>query len=139
MKNINTFVDNNLVERLKHVDNLTKIVFDAIGLPQKKFHMWVVRDRRSITILTNDSILATRIRLEQQQIINYVNNNSVFVVDSVRVKMTMPEAPNRQVKHITYALSEKNSKIMASIAESIEDDELRESLLSIARQKNSSS
>ncbi len=131
MKNIHTFVDRNLVERLNHVDNLTKIIFDAIGLPKKRFQMWAVRDLRIITILTNDSILATRIRLEQQSIVNYINNNSTFVIDSVKVKMTMPEMPKRPSKRETYTISKQNAEIISSIAEGIEDDELRESLLRI--------
>lgn len=131
MKNVKGFVDYNLVERLKHVDNLTKIVFDAVGLPHKKFHMWVVRDLRSITVLTSDNILATRLRLEQQQILNYVNNHSTFSIDKVNVKMTMPEFAKRQERKKTFCLSERNVKIMTSIAESIEDKGLRESLLSI--------
>jgi len=135
MRNVNNFVDYNLVERLKHVDNLTKIVFDAIGLPSKKFQMWVVRDLRKITILTNDNILATRLRLEQQQIINYINNHSTFVIDTLKVKMTMPEMVKRDNTRKAYRLSNRNVKIISSIAESIEDDELREGLLRIARQQ----
>ncbi len=132
MKNIHSFVDRNLVERLNHVDNLTKIIFDAIGLPKKKFQMWAVRDLRTITILTNDSILATRIRLEQQQITNYINNNSTFVIDSVKVKMTMPEMAKRSARRETYTLSKKNTETISAIAEGIEDEELRKSLLRIA-------
>ncbi len=133
MKTPRNLVDNNLVKRLKHVDNLTKIVFDAINLPHKKFLMWVVRDLRTITILTSDSILATRIRLDQQQIINYFNNHSTFIIDTLNVKMTMPETTKREKIRTTYQLSEKNVKIISSIAEGIEDDELRESLLRITQ------
>ena len=133
MKKVRSLVDSKLVERLNHVDNLTKIIFEAIGLPKAKHQIWAIKDYKNITILTNDSILATRMRLEQNQIINYIRNHSVLIVDSITIKMAMPEMERRQKHRSTYTLSEKSVKTIASIAMGIEDEELRESLLSIAR------
>ena len=97
--------------------------------------MWVVRDLKTLTVLTSDSILATRLRLEQQQIINYFNNHSTFIIDTLQVKMTMPKMTKRQKIRKTYQISERNVKIVSSIAEGIEDDELREGLLRITRKQ----
>ena len=135
MKKIRTLVDRKLVERLNHVDSLTKIIFDAMGLPEKKHQLWAIKDCRKMTIMTNDSILATRLRLDQQQIINYINNHSALIIDSIKIKMTMPEMARRETQRQTYHLSVKSMNTITSIAEGIDDDELRESLLRIARQK----
>jgi hypothetical protein len=133
MKKVRSLIDRKLVERLNHVDDLTKIIFAAIGLPENKHQIWAVKDLRKITILTNDSILATRLRLDHQQIINYINNHSALVVDSIQVKMTMPEMTRRETSRTTFSLSEKSAKTISCIANSIEDDELRESLLRISK------
>lgn len=133
MKKIRSLVDRKLVKRLSHVDNLTKIVFAAVGLPEKKNQIWAVKDLRKVTILTNDSILATRLRFDQQQIINYINNHSTLMVSSLQIKMTMPKVTKRLAPRTTYSLSEKSAKTISCIAESIEDEELRESLLRISK------
>ena len=133
MKKIRSLVDSKLVKRLNYVDNLTKIIFEAIGLPKAKHQIWAIKDYKSITVLTNDSILATRMRLEQNQIINYIRNHTALIVDTITIKMAMPEMERREKPRATYALSEKSIKTVTSIAMGIEDEGLRESLLSIAK------
>jgi len=133
MKKVRSLVDSKLVERLNHVDNLTKIIFEAIGLPKAKHQIWAIKDYKNITIMTNDSILATRMRLEQNQIINYIRNHSALIVDSITIKMAMPEMKRREKPRATYTLSERSVKTVTSIAMGIEDEELRDSLLSIAK------
>ena len=132
MKNICSLVDRNLVERLNHVDSLTKMTFDAIGLPQRKHQMWAVRNLRTLTILTHDSILATRIRLQQDQVIHYFKHNSALIIDTVKVKMSTPELAKQQKKRIPFTISQQSARVIAAIASSIDDDELRNSLLRVA-------
>ncbi len=136
MKNIRTLVDSNLVERLNHVDDLTKIIFKAAGLEQKKNLMWVIRERRTLTVFTHDNLLATRIRLEQKQIIHYLKDNSALLIDHIKVRMAMPETTRRKRKVTPYQLSRENVRTLVSIAEGIEDEALREGLLRIARSGN---
>ncbi len=137
MKNIRALVDTKLVERLNHVDNLTKIIFKAVGLEPQKHLLWVVRERRTLTILTQDSILATRIRLEQKSIIQYLRAHSDLLIDTIQVRMTMPKSARMEKRRETYTLTKSNAQTISSIAEGIEDKELRESLLRIAAQSNS--
>lgn len=137
MKNIRAFVDAKLVERLNHVDNLTKIILESLGLKPQKHLLWVVRERRTLTVFAQDNILATQLRLQQEKIIQQIREKTDLLIDTVKIQMTMPQTSRSEIKMKTYTLTQKNAQAIKSIATNVEDEELKEMLLRIASQADS--
>lgn len=137
MQKPRSLVDDILIRRLKQVDNLSNVIFEAMGLPKDQHKMWVISNMRQLTVMCEDSILATQIRMQQNAILDYFRKNNNLKFDGLRVKLIAPERihkprPNKATKHTP---SLKASKTIADIADGIEDDELRESLLRLAGKK----
>lgn len=128
-----SLMDKNLLERLSSVDNLSKLIYRALSLDTDKHQIWAIRNRRALTIMTDNSILATQLHYQRQRVLDYINSNSSLLLDSVTVKMTTPSSHSNRKVHPGYKISDRNSKILLSVADSIEDEELKEGLKKIAR------
>lgn len=135
MKKIRSLVDRKLTERLYTVDDLSKLIYEAMGLSPENHRIWAIRHLRHITILTDDSILATRLRFEQRMLLHYINSHSALIIDAIDIKMTGKRQERETTPYRKYVISDRNVKIIKSIADGIEDEELRESLKSLANQK----
>ena len=137
MNKMQSFVDLRLVERLRHVDNLSKEVYKSLNLSPEKHNLWAVKSMRILTILTDDSILATHLRLGQGTIQRYFRQQHQINFDTVTIKMTMP--PPQPVKEEKRAskISQQSARILTSIANGIDDDELKKQLIRLAWQDNS--
>jgi len=136
MNKVKKFVDGNLAERLKHVDNLSQAVYKALSLPMKNHNIWAVMEMSQLTIMTDDSILATQLRLEQQRISYYFKQQLNIAIGKITIKMTMPPPRPPKKKKRSSKITAKNAKIMISIAQDIEDKELQEQVIRIATTNN---
>ncbi len=136
MNKVKKFVDGNLAERLKHVDNLSQSVYKALSLPMENHNIWAVMEMSQLTLLTDDSILATQLRLEQQRIIYYFQQQLNIAIRKITIKMTMPAPRPPRKKKRSRKIATKNAKIMISIAQDIQDKELQEQVIHMAK-KNS--
>ena len=132
-----SFVDIRLVERLRHVDNLSKEVYKSLDISPEKHNLWAVKSMRILTILTDDSILATHLRLEQNTIRRYFRQQHQINFDTVTIKMTIPPPQPVKVSKRASKISQQSAKVMTSIANGIDDEGLKEQLISLARQDNS--
>lgn len=137
MNKMQSFVDLRLVERLRHVDNLSKEVYESLNLSPEKHNLWAVKSMRVLTILTDDSILATHLRLGQNTIRNYFRQQHQVNFDTVTVKMTMPSPQPVKKEKRASKISQQSARILTSIANGIDDDELKEQLIRLAQQDNS--
>ena len=137
MNKVKKFVDGNLAERLRHVDNLSHEVYKALSLSNEKHKIWAVNDMHNLTLLTDNSILATRLRLEQRKIIDHFKQTLNIDIGHITIKMIMPAPkPAKKIKR-SSKIAAGYAKSMLSIARDIEDKELQEQLMRIATQDNS--
>jgi hypothetical protein len=136
MNKVKKFVDGNLAERLKHVDNLSQEVYKALLLPMNKHNIWAVNKMNKLTLLTDDSILATRLRLEQHAIIRHFKQKLNISIGTITVKMAMPSPQPPKKEKANSKIASHSAKTMISIANDIEDKELREQLIRMAKQNN---
>jgi hypothetical protein len=136
MNKVKKFVDGNLAERLKHVDNLSQAVYKALSLPMENHNIWAVMEMSQLTLLTDDSILATQLRLEQQRIIDYFQQQLNITIGKTIIRMTMPAPSPPRTKKRRHKITAKSAKTMISIAQDIEDKELQEQVICMAK-KNS--
>lgn len=137
MQKPRSLVDDILIKRLKQVDNLSNVIFEAMNLPKDQHRMWVVSNMCQLTVMCEDSILATQVRMQQKAILDYFRKNNNLKFDGLRVKLIAPERvhqprPNKARKHRPSATA---SKTIAAIADGIDDEELRDSLLRLTGKK----
>lgn len=140
MQKPRSLVDDILLKRLKQVDNLSNVIFEALGLPKEQHKLWVISHMRQLTILCEDSILATQIRMQQRAILDYFRKHKNMKFDELRVKLIAPERtykprPNPAINHKPSITA---SRTIAAIAESIDDEELKQSLLRLTGKTNDS-
>lgn len=139
MQKPRSLVDDILIRRLKQVDNLSNVIFEAMGLAKDQHRMWVVSNMRQLTVMCDDSILATQVRMQQKAILDYFRKHKNMRFDGLHVKLIAPERvhkprPNPATKHRP---SVSVSKTIAAIAEGIDDDDLKESLLRLTGNQRS--
>ena len=132
MKTPSNLVGNDLGSRLRSVRQFSKIICDALDLPNHVDSVWAVKNLADLTILTNDSILATQIRLRQQEL--QANLKRLHGLDFRSITVKMQSQAIRREKPLTHQAkrtmpSADSRKVIQSIAQNIQDDELRESLM----------
>lgn len=125
-------MDKNLVKRLNQLDDLTSIVFAALNLSVKEHSLWVTQKNHLLNIVTSDSILATKIRLDSASIIKYINKNSSLIIDEISIKLAHLDQTRLPRENKTTPISETAAHSLKLIANTIDDEGLKQSLLSIA-------
>jgi len=132
MKNINDLVNSQLVESIKSYDKLSNAVYEFLHLNKDKHNVWVVTKQQQLTLLTDNPYLATQLRYQQQNICLHINKKFLMQLNTIKVKIVPPKGVREKVEESNFTVSEKASGILANIANEIDDEELKESLLKLA-------
>ena len=131
MKNINDLVNTQLVESIKSYDKLSNSVYDFLHLNKQKHNVWVVVKQQQLTLLTDNPYLATQLRYQQQNICLHLNQKFLMQLKTIKVKIVPPESVREKVEESNFIISDKASGILAGIADEINDEELKKSLLKL--------
>jgi len=132
MKNINDLVNTQLVESIKSYDKLSNAVYTFLHLNKTKHNVWVVVKQHQLTLLTDNPYLATQLRYQQQQICLHLNQKFLMQLNTIKVKIIPPKGTKEKIEESNYVISDKAGEILAGIADEVEDEELKQSLLKLA-------
>lgn len=135
MNKLDTLFDRNLLKRLHHLDHLSLSVCEALSLDPDKHALWVIKSMRVLTIMTSDTILATRLRFEQAIIIDYLARHKNIQINEIKVKLahvTTP-APKQQMPNDRMHVSPASADVLSHVAETLDDEELKQCLLNLAK------
>ena len=135
MKNINDLVNTQLIENIKSYDKLSNAVYEFLHLNKDKHNVWVVVKQHQLTLLTDNPYLATQLRYQQQQVCLHLNQKFLMQLNVIKVKIVPPKGIKEKVEESNYAISDKVGGILAGIAEEIDDDDLKKSLLKLTNNK----
>ena len=133
MKNFNQLVNSQLTRSIKNYDKLSSFVYELMHLDKNKHNLWVVVKQQQLTLLTDNPYLATQLRYQQETICTEMNRRFLLELKSSKVKIVPPTAHLKAAKQELYKIGDKASGILASIANEIDDDELKASLLKLAK------
>ena len=131
MKNFNELVNRQLVESIKSHDKLSDTVYAFLHLDKKKHNVWVVVKQQTLSLLTDNPYLATQLRYQQQNICLHLNQKFLMQLNTIKVKIIPPQNIIEKVEESNFIISDKASGILAEIADDIEDDDLKKSLLKL--------
>ena len=136
MKNINQLVNSQLTGSIKNYDKLSDFVYKLMHLDKSKHNLWVITKQQQLTLLTDNPYLGTQLQYQMNVICAEINKHFLLQLKKSKVKIVPPSAPPKQPKNDLFVIGEKASVILASIAEQIDDDELKKSLLKLTENKN---
>jgi len=134
MKNFKHLVNTELTKSIENYDKLSAFVYELMHLDKQKHNVWVVTKRQQLTLMTDNPYLGTQLRYQQTVICEALNRKFLMELKTAKVKIIPPTAKLEKKKQDLYTVGGKASEILASIANEIEDDELKNSLLKLANQ-----
>ncbi len=136
MKSINQLVNSQLTRSIENYDKLSAFVYELMHLNKSKHNLWVVVKQQQLTLLTDNPYLGTQLRYQQQNICTEMNRRFLLELKTSKVKIVPPTATPNKVEQELYTIGDKASGILASIAEEIDDKELKDSLLKLAKRSH---
>lgn len=131
MKKINYFINGGLSERLDQLDKLSYLISKHTNMRLDNRIWPMVRNRRLI-VLTDDPHFATQARFTQKTLCNHLNKELSLKLNGVDIKLiAMPLASFGRKTH-REPMSEQTIETLASIAQQITDEGLRQALVRVA-------
>ena len=132
MKNINDLVNSQLTSSIKTNDKLSDFVYALLHLNKDKHNLWVISKQQKLTLLTDNPYLATQISYQKDNICKELNRNFILNMKTVKVKIIPPTGPKEKIKEERFIMNKKTAGVLKDIAQTIEDDEIKELLLSLS-------
>ena len=135
MKNFKHLVNSELTKSIENYDKLSAYVYELMHIDSKRHNVWVVTKRQELSLMTDNPYLGTQLRYQQSTICDALNKKFLMQLKTVKVKIIPPSMATPKKKQDLYTVGSKASEILASIANEIEDQELKASLLKLTNQK----
>ncbi len=136
MKNINQLVNSQLTGSIKNYDKLSDFVYKLMHLDKSKHNLWVITKQQQLTLLTDNPYLGTQLQYQMNVICAEINKHFLLQLKKTKVKIVPPSATPVKPDNKLYEIGEKASMILANIAEEIDDEELKMSLLKLTKNKS---
>ena len=135
MKNINQLVNSQLTGSIKNYDKLSDFVYKLMHLDKTKHNLWVITKQQQLTLMTDNPYLGTQLQYQMNVICAEINKHFLLQLKKTKVKIVPPTATPTKVVNNLFEIGEQASEILANIAEEIEDEELKKSLLKLTENK----
>ena len=131
MKNFHHLVNSELTKSIENYDKLSNFVYELMHLDKEKHNVWVVAKQQHLTLMTDNPYLATQLRYQQNAICDALNRKFLMELKTCKLKIIPPTADITKKKQDLYKIGEKASAVLKTIANEIDDEELKKSLLKL--------
>lgn len=132
MERINRLIHPELTERLNQFDKLTAEIGQFLSLPLEN-RVWPVLKNHRLTLLTDDPHLATQARFQQHTLSKHLSKRLNFKIRGLHIKLISLPLARFDQKNNRITLSDDAATTMNNIAQSIEDTELQEAVMRLAK------
>ena len=105
-------------------------------LDKNKHNLWVITKQQQLTLLTDNPYLGTQLQYQMNVICAEINKHFLLQLKKTKVKIVPPSVVPVKPVNKLFEIGEKASGILANIAEEIDDEELKKSLLKLTKKKN---
>lgn len=131
MKEPKQFITAYIFQRLGDLNDLSDSVASLLQVDRDIDTLWVSIEKNKLLLMTDDSVFASQLRFQQDLICQYLNQKLLIRLKNVKIKIMVAnnrikEKPKPKERH--FYISPQTANILSYIAESIDDDELGESL-----------
>lgn len=124
MKKINQLISGGLNETLHQLDALTGLIAHFFSVPAEN-RFWPLLKNQRITLLTDDPHFATQARFQQHLLCKHLSKCLNSKIRSVDIKVISLPLASFDEKTGSFRCSGNTANILQSIAQGIEDKELR--------------
>lgn len=138
MRKINNFINDGLSERLDQLDKLSYLIAQHTNMPLDN-RIWPLIRNKRLLVLTDDPHFATQARFTQKTLCNHLNKALNLKLNGVDIKLIAIPLASFARKANRAPMSEQTIETLASIAQQINDDGLRQALVRIALVNRTSS
>ena len=104
-------------------------------LDKSKHNLWVITKQQQLTLMTDNPYLGTQLQYQMNVICEEINKHFLLQLKKTKVKIIPPSATPIKPDNKLFEIGEKASEILANIAEDINDEELKRSLLKLTENK----
>jgi len=132
MKNFQHLVNSELTKSIENYDKLSNFVYELMHLDKQKHNVWVVAKRQNLTLMTDNPYLGTQLRYQQNAICEAVNRQFLMELKTCKLKIIPPTTDIKKKEQDLYKIGSKASEVLTTIANEIEDEDLKKSLLKLA-------
>lgn len=134
MKQPKQLVTQRITERLQEINGLSDMVASVIHINRNNHTLWASIEKNKLVIMTDDSAFATQLRFQQDVIRQYINQQLLIKLKSIKIKLIAPvPQPLSEAEEKCFRISSQTSDILSYIAEDVDDDELRASLQKLGK------
>ncbi|WP_298608700.1 hypothetical protein [uncultured Thiothrix sp.] len=131
MRKINYFINNVLSERLDQLDKLSYLISQHAQMRLEN-RIWPIIRNRRLLVLTDDPHFATQARFTQKTLCHYLNKELSLKLNGVDIKLIAIPLASFGRKSGRTPMSEQTIETLASIAQQIQDEGLRQALVQLA-------
>lgn len=134
MKSIAQLINHSIGAKLHQLDALTHVIAHFFSIPTQHLdnRLWPVLKNQRLTLLTDDTHFATQARFQQQALRKHLSKHLNTNVRSVDIKVICLPLARIEQKTGNYTCSGDTASILHSIAQSIENKEIRTALQHLA-------
>lgn len=132
MKRIDQLISKGFDEKLHQLDRLTAEIAHFFSVPNEN-RFWSLLKNQRITLLTDDPHFATQARFQQHLLCKYLSKCLNTNIRGIDIKVIGLHLASVEQKTGSFRLSSNAANIMQSIAQSIDNKELREAIEQLAK------
>ena len=131
MKKINKLIQGGLTERLQRADAVVAVIAQFLKIPLDN-RLWLTLKNQRLTLLTDDTHLATLLRFQQIMLCKHINKHLGSKIRGIDIKVISLPLARYEKKTTGFQFSSEAANVVCSIAHNIEDPELREAVMQLA-------
>ena len=129
MRKSKKIVIKHIAQHLEQLNFLSDSVARFLQIDRKIHTLWVSIEKNKLLLMTDDSAFATQLRFQQQMIRQHVNQLFLIKLKSIKIKIIIVKhQPKEVAKERPFQILPQTANILSSIADAIEDEEIRETL-----------
>lgn len=134
MKSIAQLINRDIGVKLHQLDALTRVIAHFFSIPTQHLdnRVWPVLKNQRLTLLTDDTHFATQARFQQQALRKYLSNHLNTNIRSVDIKVICLPLARIEQRTGNYTCSGDTATILQSIAQGIENQDIRAALQHLA-------
>jgi len=136
MKKLGINTPSNITKRLHQLDELQNCIADILSIPANDIKIWPVISEQKLILFTDNPILATQIKYQQEEICNRLNSIYKTDIRRAHTKLIPTKIASPRNKNIPNRIGEASSKALNSIADGIDDLELKQLLKRISNNED---
>lgn len=132
MKKINSFINPTIQKQLTQLDKLTTLVNQFFSISMD-YRVWPLIKHQRLLLLTDDPHLATQARFQQTALCKHLSKCLDTTIRGLDIKLISLPLASFEQKKDRFQLSTDAAKIVGSIAQGIDDEDLKATILRLSK------